>query len=229
MSDTIEHDGRTYIERGYLEMANNTAKRLRKELTELRTALAAKDREAEGLREQFTQAQCFKDYVLKRLEDAGLAVEHESVDKHLGCRIDALLSPPAPAAESRQWPDADYRDCIELAGEIATDIECYEGDDLMGEIIPHLKPVIGEVLWLRKQVTAAEPASAETCRCEACRAKLPPDHIERRIKIMVVCAICGNKRCPHAWDHRYQCDGSNEPGQIPKLADLAPHRSEEKP
>lgn len=30
---------------------------------------------------------------------------------------------------------------------------------------------------------------------------------------MVLCAVCGNKRCPHATDHRNACTGSNEPGQ----------------
>jgi hypothetical protein len=32
--------------------------------------------------------------------------------------------------------------------------------------------------------------------------------------VMIVCSICGNKRCPHAADHAYECTGSNEPGQI---------------
>lgn len=30
---------------------------------------------------------------------------------------------------------------------------------------------------------------------------------------MIVCPNCGNKRCPHATDHSYECSGSNEPGQ----------------
>lgn len=30
---------------------------------------------------------------------------------------------------------------------------------------------------------------------------------------MVLCATCGNKRCPHATDHRNACTNSNEPGQ----------------
>lgn len=30
---------------------------------------------------------------------------------------------------------------------------------------------------------------------------------------MVVCDICGNKRCPHATDHALACTESNEPGQ----------------
>jgi hypothetical protein len=32
---------------------------------------------------------------------------------------------------------------------------------------------------------------------------------------MLVCIICGNKRCPHANDpEHYACTGSNEPGQV---------------
>ncbi len=31
---------------------------------------------------------------------------------------------------------------------------------------------------------------------------------------MIVCRICGNKRCPHATDHRNVCTGSNERGQL---------------
>lgn len=30
---------------------------------------------------------------------------------------------------------------------------------------------------------------------------------------MIVCSLCGNKRCPKATDHRLDCSGSNEPGQ----------------
>lgn len=30
---------------------------------------------------------------------------------------------------------------------------------------------------------------------------------------MVVCAKCGNKRCPHANNHLNECTNSNEPGQ----------------
>lgn len=30
---------------------------------------------------------------------------------------------------------------------------------------------------------------------------------------MILCPICGNKRCPHATDHNLECTNSNEPGQ----------------
>lgn len=35
----------------------------------------------------------------------------------------------------------------------------------------------------------------------------------RTMSVMVVCHHCGNKRCPHATDHRLDCTQSNEPGQ----------------
>nr|WP_083434636.1 hypothetical protein [Sphingomonas sp. Y57] len=37
--------------------------------------------------------------------------------------------------------------------------------------------------------------------------------IDPRLHRMFLCEICGNKRCPHATDHRFACTNSNEPGQ----------------
>lgn len=45
------------------------------------------------------------------------------------------------------------------------------------------------------------------CSCRTCR---PVTMTDMRF---VVCPDCGNKRCPHANDHRNACSGSNEPGQ----------------
>lgn len=45
------------------------------------------------------------------------------------------------------------------------------------------------------------------CWCRTCR---PVTVSDMRF---VVCPECGNKRCPHANDHRHACTGSNEPGQ----------------
>jgi len=38
---------------------------------------------------------------------------------------------------------------------------------------------------------------------------------------MYVCADCGNKRCPRATFHGYQCNRSNEPGQEAVLVGAA--------
>jgi len=45
------------------------------------------------------------------------------------------------------------------------------------------------------------------CWCRTCR---PLTVTDMRF---VACPECGNKRCPHANDHRNVCTGSNEPGQ----------------
>ncbi|WP_260630814.1 hypothetical protein [Enterobacter sp. NIC22-4] len=45
------------------------------------------------------------------------------------------------------------------------------------------------------------------CTCRTCR---PVTFSDSRF---VVCPDCGNKRCPHANDHRHACTGSNESGQ----------------
>ena len=31
---------------------------------------------------------------------------------------------------------------------------------------------------------------------------------------MILCPICGNKRCPRATDHELACTGSNDVGQV---------------
>lgn len=55
--------------------------------------------------------------------------------------------------------------------------------------------------------TAASALSVERCSCRACR---PVTFEDMR---MVLCDQCGNKRCPHANDHRNACTNSNEAGQ----------------
>jgi Zn finger protein HypA/HybF involved in hydrogenase expression len=54
------------------------------------------------------------------------------------------------------------------------------------------------------------------CWCRTCR---PVTISDMRF---VVCPVCGNKRCPHANDHRNACTGSNEPGQEGSAYPAAP-------
>jgi hypothetical protein len=58
-------------------------------------------------------------------------------------------------------------------------------------------------------LAATEPdGESAPCNCEACK---PNTWDDQR---MILCATCGNKRCPHATDHRNACTNSNEPGQV---------------
>ncbi|MEX1412231.1 hypothetical protein ABU989_06015 [Enterobacter kobei] len=56
------------------------------------------------------------------------------------------------------------------------------------------------------------------CWCRTCR---PVTFSDSRF---VVCPECGNKRCPHANDHRNACTGSNEPGQEGSAYPAAPQQ-----
>ncbi|MFB4629498.1 hypothetical protein [Enterobacter kobei] len=56
------------------------------------------------------------------------------------------------------------------------------------------------------------------CSCRTCRP------ITLRDMRFVVCPECGNKRCPHANDHRNACTGSNEPGQEGSAYPAAPQQ-----
>lgn len=61
--------------------------------------------------------------------------------------------------------------------------------------------------WLRMAYGAGNSPAIPDCSCHSCR---PVTFADSRF---VVCPECGNKRCPHANDHRNTCTGSNEPGQ----------------
>ncbi len=52
--------------------------------------------------------------------------------------------------------------------------------------------------------------TTNSCRCEHCLDELEVPPMERG---MVLCSICGNKRCPHAAHHDNACTNSNEIGQ----------------
>ena len=51
------------------------------------------------------------------------------------------------------------------------------------------------------------------CGCHKCLEGKTVMGLPVASMMMVLCAKCGNKRCPHATDHDLACTGSNAPGQ----------------
>ena len=49
--------------------------------------------------------------------------------------------------------------------------------------------------------------------CHACLVNVMENNLPITFQRMILCPECGNKRCPKASNHRYQCTGSNEIGQ----------------
>jgi len=64
------------------------------------------------------------------------------------------------------------------------------------------------------------------CWCHECNKDrkvefLPKVELPWSSTIMILCPDCGNKRCPHATDHRHACTNSNEPGQAGSVYGLS--------
>lgn len=59
------------------------------------------------------------------------------------------------------------------------------------------------------------PAEPRQCECHRCikENNLMWNGIRLDNARMILCPLCGNKRCPRASDHRLGCTGSNDSGQ----------------
>lgn len=69
----------------------------------------------------------------------------------------------------------------------------------------------GGALAFKHGIRQGADTHVNQCQCAACVPQgdfMHPENVR-----MIVCAICGNKRCPHATDHRHACTRSNEVGQ----------------
>lgn len=51
------------------------------------------------------------------------------------------------------------------------------------------------------------------CWCFDCLKDMKEDGWPLTLTRMILCPVCGNKRCPHATNHNNPCTNSNEPGQ----------------
>lgn len=51
------------------------------------------------------------------------------------------------------------------------------------------------------------------CWCFDCIKDMKEDGWPLTLTRMILCPLCGNKRCPHATNHNNPCTNSNEPGQ----------------
>lgn len=91
------------------------------------------------------------------------------------------------------------------------DSESFREQDKSSDTVDKFAAFVNETCAALDRHDAARAAPSEpvsACQCEACD---PPPPLGRQR--MYLCETCGNKRCPHATDHRNACTNSNEPGQ----------------
>jgi hypothetical protein len=111
-----------------------------------------------------------------------------------------------------------FADVLALLSPAQQEPVIIEGEDFPLPIIPDMT-LTGEKDTIVKAALAAihegkeatSTTEAGKCWCATCRPVTPFGNPEDNR--MVLCPTCGNKRCPHANDHRNACTNSNEPGQ----------------
>ncbi|HBC2001445.1 TPA: hypothetical protein ACHT5R_001702 [Citrobacter freundii] len=139
-------------------------------------------------------------------------------DNSQGRDIALYTAPPAPVA----MKDHQIRELVNDLRDIA--IEYHGTQQLRERIVRTVRAAMLQAGSFRENQNPStnnfrENAETSTkCWCHTCR---PVTMSDMRF---VVCPDCGNKRCPHANDHRNACTGSNEPGQIGSAYPAAPQQ-----
>jgi|GEM_PF-3116526 len=82
----------------------------------------------------------------------------------------------------------------EAAGLVGGQSWSYARSDVSELIAGHIRAL--------KSLSVQPGAQAKECNCATCR----PHSVEMR---MILCELCGDKRCPHAADHRNVCTGTH--------------------
>lgn len=150
--------------------------------------------------------------------------------------VPLYAAPPAPVSvpdalpenDDEEGNDIDYMEPSEIyalgrtAGWNACRAAMLQGSQPVSnrdELLPSIKPApeLDSVAINDKSLPSKYPVIPE-CSCRTCR---PVTMTDMRF---VVCPECGNKRCPHANDHRNACTGSNEPGQEGSAYPAAPQQ-----
>jgi hypothetical protein len=83
-----------------------------------------------------------------------------------------------------------------------------------------------QIFYRRKQPCPCYRCAKERVEANPLReSELFLGRFDPRLSRYFLCETCGNKRCPHAADHRLPCTDSNEDGQQGSLYELieAPH------
>ncbi|HGY9084124.1 TPA: ead/Ea22-like family protein [Escherichia coli] len=148
--------------------------------------------------------------------DAGDALIHREVVGYLPiCRIEGA-HPESGFDEDFQMEQQANAEFITAANP-ATVLELLDELEAAKKRIAELEAEPVSQTYKLNQLSGNSPVTPD-CSCRTCR---PVTFTDSRF---VVCPECGNKRCPHANDHRNACTGSNAPGQEGSAYPAAPQQ-----
>ncbi|HHB9367099.1 TPA: hypothetical protein ACOED0_002189 [Enterobacter roggenkampii] len=153
---------------------------------------------------------------VETIRNSGIAID---ADKIFAER-DALNSPVIPDG----WvlvpiePTPDMREAYHQAQAEYEDVDGLWSPDHQWQAMHAAAPEFREIVNSSTNNCRENAETSTKCWCHTCRPVTFAD------SHFVVCPECGNKRCPHANDHRNACTGSNEPGQEGSAYPAAPQQ-----
>lgn len=130
--------------------------------------------------------------------------------------IEILASTFAPRGVTYQW-DRDERNAAADSWNACRAAMLQGAENAESPTTMQTAPSLDSSQIIAESPSGNSPVIPD-CSCGTCR---PVTFTDSRF---VVCSECGNKRCPHANDHRNACTGSNEPGQEGSAYAAAPQQ-----
>jgi hypothetical protein len=115
-------------------------------------------------------------------------------------------------------PTPDMREAYHQAQAEYEDVDGLWSPDHQWQAMHAAAPEFREIVNSSTNNCRENAETSTKCWCHTCRPVTFAD------SHFVVCPDCGNKRCPHANDHRHACTGSNEPGQEGSAYTAAPQQ-----
>ncbi len=88
----------------------------------------------------------------------------------------------------------------------------YRTVENFAERMTEMPEVLPAVLMAGRRTIEREHPALVCCQ-SCCDAAIKAEPKLMLHTTMICCSMCGNKRCPKAVNHTYQCSGSNELGQ----------------
>lgn len=165
---------------------------------------------------KFTKEQLIEDLKSSTQNDSGMF----EIGEDTICALMSMLTNAAPQLPQPAVAITQHFDTIALDTAKMVMCDVNRRDEFLGgdiQLLSRIQCRIDEACRAAMLQAGNSPVIPD-CWCRTCR---PVTMNDMRF---VVCPECGNKRCPHANDHRNACTGSNEPGQEGSAYPAAPQR-----